>query len=767
MNLRSERIAASLILVATFLLFFIYSAVTPLFEASDELWHYPLVQHLATTAQLPVQRSDQTDLDAPWRQEGSQPPLYYAMAALVSFPFDTSSWRDLRRLNPHSDLGRPTTDGNLNSIVHTEAERFPWSGSALAIHIARLLSVIFSTITVLFAYLVAIELFPYPAVAGNKDFRAWLRLAVMSLTATIPMFAFISGSVNNDNAAAMFATVGLWYSLQLARKVKVTNIHAIIAGLIAACAALSKSSTLGLLGLFGLSLLLNSLQQWAHANRNERWRIIRSMVVFTAVMLFTTALLAGWWFLRNQQLYGDWLGWNSFLDAVGRRNPPATLQQLWSEREGFVWAFWGVFGTLNVVMPHGIYDALNLIAITACVGSTWSVLQRLYIDFRSYVNKSLSPLHSQINTTKVNAVIICSTWVFVTFIALLRWTSLTPASQGRLLFPCISVFTAFIAYGCFRISKYLLVSVCIGFAILAFTVPFVIIQPAYAKPLPLSNTKPDKPLGIVFGTALELIGFDSPLTTFHPGASVPLNLYWHANGPLQRNYSVFVHLLNEDDVVIGQRDMYPGQGSIATTELRDGYTWMDHYDIVISPLTPGSQQLHFAVGLYDLATGERLSITNGVATEQGVELGTLKIEPAVEPIEPQLIYGNGIMLSSYELSPLMLARGFPLTVTLHWTTNTTINDDVVVSLQVLDDKSNKIAQNDSAPASGAFPTTSWKANQVVEDTHVLDISRDAAPGLYRLLLVLYHPMSFDQIGTYGNNGIYIGNEVELTKLRVR
>ena len=31
-----------------------------------------------------------------------------------------------------------------------------------------------------------------------------------------------------------------------------------------------------------------------------------------------------------------------------RAVPPASLAQLWSEREGFVWAYWGVFGTLNV-----------------------------------------------------------------------------------------------------------------------------------------------------------------------------------------------------------------------------------------------------------------------------------------------------------------------------------------------------------------------------------------------------------------------------------
>ena len=96
-----EKLAAALITVAAFVLFGYYSVVTPIFEASDELWHYPMVLRLATGGGLPEQRAGQTDEEAPWRQEGSQPPLYYAAAALVSAPIDQSNWRELRRINPH------------------------------------------------------------------------------------------------------------------------------------------------------------------------------------------------------------------------------------------------------------------------------------------------------------------------------------------------------------------------------------------------------------------------------------------------------------------------------------------------------------------------------------------------------------------------------------------------------------------------------------------------------------------------------------------
>ena len=71
----------------------LYSLITPLFEASDELWHYPFVKRLADGQGLPVQYPDQI---GPWRQEGSQPPLYYALGGLLT------SWIDTERHAPAS-----------------------------------------------------------------------------------------------------------------------------------------------------------------------------------------------------------------------------------------------------------------------------------------------------------------------------------------------------------------------------------------------------------------------------------------------------------------------------------------------------------------------------------------------------------------------------------------------------------------------------------------------------------------------------------------
>jgi hypothetical protein len=47
---------------------FIYSVVTPIFEASDEISHYPVVNHIAATGKLPVQ---QVGVKTLWSKRGA------------------------------------------------------------------------------------------------------------------------------------------------------------------------------------------------------------------------------------------------------------------------------------------------------------------------------------------------------------------------------------------------------------------------------------------------------------------------------------------------------------------------------------------------------------------------------------------------------------------------------------------------------------------------------------------------------------------------
>jgi len=735
MSARAERAAAAAITGAAFALFALYSLVTPLFEASDELWHYPMVWRLATGGELPIQRAGQTDDEAPWRQEGSQPPLYYWAAAALSAPFDASNWREIRRLNPHADMGVPAADGNANVVLHTPAESWPWRGAALAARMARLASILMSTATVLFAYLFACELFRTSAQHDRS--RALLRLAVPALVACTPMFAFISGSINNDNAAVLFSTVGLWWSLRLLRTAALNVRSAVIAGLIAGLGALSKSSALGLIGLFGLAALLT----YGQAPRT----FIRRFAVFVAVMLAVALAISGWWFARNLALYGDLLGWNAFLDVVGRRDQPASLAQLWSEREGFIWAYWGVFGAMNVVMWPWMYDGLNALAMVAGGGLLWRAGRA-------------STRGKAISRDGVRRALLCAFWVLLIFVALLRWTSLTPASQGRLMFPCIAVIAAALAYGWWSLHRLVLIGAGCCMAILAVGAPLAFIAPAYAPPADGWASRLPLSLNAEFGGAVQLVEVATTPDTAQPGESATLHANWLLTQPLPENYSVFVHLVDEHDVIVAQRDMYPGQGNLALAEQPAGRRWGDRYTLRLSPLAPAPKSLRWAVGLYDHKTGQRLALSNG---SDRLIFGALTLSPRSAE-RPMLRYANGLSLMGYTFTPTLLSPGAALAITTIWRAEAQPSTNLNISLQVLDEGANKIAQQDLSP-----PLAQWSINQPVTLTHLLSVAPGAAPGVYRLLLVWYAPGDFSRLPAYDAQGQFAGDQVTLTRLRVR
>jgi hypothetical protein len=245
------------VLLAVFIaLSTLYSIAVPPFEASDELWHYPMVKYIADNWALPVQDPENV---GPWRQEGSQPPLYYFIGAVATFWIDTSDVDVVRHLNPHADNGVATADGNVNLITHhPETESFPWRGTTLAVHLIRFLSVLMGAATVYLTYRLTLELGESASrrvsesasqrvseSASQRDFgelpwhspalvtagasgppgqvsRAvgeWRNVALVAaaINAFTPMFLFISGAVNNDNLVVPLCSLALLLMVRMAR----------------------------------------------------------------------------------------------------------------------------------------------------------------------------------------------------------------------------------------------------------------------------------------------------------------------------------------------------------------------------------------------------------------------------------------------------------------------------------------------------------------------------------------------------------------------
>lgn len=711
----NRRLLAALIAIFV-VLACLYSVVVPIFEASDELWHYPMVRTLAQGNGLPVQ--DPAD-PGPWKQEGSQPPLYYAIGAAATFWIDTADMDQVRRINPHVDSGRISPDGNSNLVVHNAAaEAWPWRGTVLAVHIVRLLSVLMSAGTIYFTYRIGEAVFPG---------RRWLALAGAAVAAFTPMFVFISGSVNNDNLAILISAAAIWVMLRILRAVhdgQPTVKLAAALGLLIGLGALTKQSTLGLLALAGLTM---AYAAW----RQKRWQ---TFFVEGPLIVGLAAAVAGWWYVRNWQLYGDPLGLNAFVATAGPRQ--ATLAQLWGERTGFVWSYWGLFGGVNVPMPFWTYTVLNIAALLSAAGVVVLLVRQAQSGDWTRDQWAVAGL--------------TLLWIPGVFIPLLRWSSMTMASQGRLMFSAISVISLWLAAGLGgwlpeRWGK-LTVSGFVGLlAALTVIAPFAWIAPIYKSPAQV-EPPPGPPLAEFVppgsdAPAMRLLSAEVNTSEVQPGGSVDVVLTWEVAAPMARRWSRFVHLQNSVELLSGQRDTYPGGGLLATEDLAPGRRWMERIVVPVSESAYAPEIIEVRVGLYDLQTGERM--TTASTGESSVVVGTLPLRSQGGDIPNPVTYnfGDQMELIGYEMDARRVQPGGDITVTLYWRGLRDMNTNYSVSVQLAGHDGPTLGrmagQRDAWPQDGAYPTSVWTEGEVVEDPYTVTIAEDAAAGIYDVEIVVY------------------------------
>ncbi len=94
------------------------------------------------------------------------------------------------------------------------------------------------------------------------------------------------------------------------------------------------------------------------------------------------------------------------------------------------------------------------------------------------------------------------------------------------------------------------------------------------------------------------------------GQSLQMKLIWQADGPAERSWKIFIHLVDADGVVRAQGDAYPLKGEALTTTWQKGEVIVDAHTIGLPPDLPAGSY-NVRVGFYDEPTGERLLLADG------------------------------------------------------------------------------------------------------------------------------------------------------------
>jgi hypothetical protein len=725
------------ILGAFFILSIIYARATPILEASDELWHFGMVDYLADNRALPVQ--DPT-IETTYRQEGSQPPLYYTLAAILVSGVNRDDFESLLEYNPHAQVGNPGAVGNKNILLRDSLNP-PYEGTVQAVFMIRGLSILLASVTIFAVYATTIQ------ISGPS-----YAMLAAGLTAFNPMFLFISSSVNNDNLVTALTSLIIW-------QVVVMGWHgfklwrSILIAVLIALASLSKLS-----GLVLIPVVLFAAGYIAY--RDDKQREFVTLLVLIGV---AWAAIAGWWYVRNILLYGELFGTQMMVQVAGPRAGVFTPLTLINEFEGFRISYWGWFGGLTILTFPWFYwltDALTVIAIIGLVLALRKSLPYIMRDMQEYGR--VFAVTDLLNMYWLYAAAVFAATVALGLIGVITWTAQTYASQGRLLFPFIVGISALLASGLqyfVRQQRKWLLSFGVsgGLGMIALVIPFISITPAYQPP----NTVPEVPETATQVYArfddIELLGYEIADDRYRPGEMLPLTVYWRALEPSDRDLSAFLVALDSNGNRVGAVDTYPGGGTLRTTTWEPGVIYEDVYGIRLrgdftpeqvmtaDPLSlyrppdeyPQQFDMRVQVGWYDFETRNLVDPTDAsddplrsVLLDAGAFVGDFQPQRRYLLVRRGIRYEDQITLTGYRLPRLDQIR-------LSWRVNRHVNEDYTVFVQVFDERTGEmVGQGDAPPP---LSTSYWRRGDRLLTIHDIEFNRVLTPSQYSVYVGWYDP----------------------------
>ena len=584
-----------LIILAIYLVLAIgYSIVEPLAEAPDEADHYNYITYLGQNRSLP---------EGTVVTQSKHPPFYHALAATLT------AWTGLDftflRSNPDALPLGPDKPPNL--FIHTTLEAFPWRGGALAMHLARFLSIALGAITVWGAWRLGSESFPDRPAIG---------LLAAAFLAGLPGFLFISGSVNNDNAAGAFGTLVILLCAMTLRRGLGWRRAALI-GLFLGLGVLSK---VGTLALWPLVVLAVGLAWWLSPDRKHA---LPAAVGQMAVAWGLGVLIASPWLLRNMNLYGDPLAWDFVRSTVDQRVGPFALRDISWLLSGFHRTFWGRFGGAGQIeLPIWAMILAGVFTFVVAIGAVRFVVSTI----------------RQSRSAAVPQFLLLSAAPLLVFLSVVRYSAIALGTdQARLMFPALAAMAVWVGVGLVGLVDWLgeerrgkkreaeerdrrVVGVFTAvMATFGLVVLVGLIRPGFAPPKPIGagSVQAGAPLA-TFGNGLELLAVELPAESLAAGDSLPVRLIWRAGQPLANDLRPSLRLVHVDGWLAAEWSHSPAGGRYSTDRWLPGEVIADDYLIAPQPATPGAYRVELSVRPFG---GDWLPADSQAAAGSNVFLG--------------------------------------------------------------------------------------------------------------------------------------------------
>lgn len=700
----------------------IYASVLPPFEAADEGAHYLYTYNLLETGELPVIQarevvSAQSEPTQQWAIETHQPPLYYALGALLTFWTDRSDIDDYLRTNDLIFV-RGIIEANHNQWLHSPI-RGGAGDTGLALMILRGFSLVLGGLTLWFIFLMSRILFAQ--IGTDTTHASILAIIPVLLVASIPTFVSISSSYNNDNLVTTLYAGGVYWCVRLWHQQEINSRDIIGLSMILAMIALTKINGLSLFGIVYLSLFIGVWRgYYSH----------QSALKLFWISLLVSALFAGWWYIRNLDLYGDPLALNATQSLWSRDfEVAATSGDIVAELHRIYRSFWFMIGYLHLPLygTNWLYIYAGILTLIGGVSTSWWV-------FRQQRNLTRDTLRLLLG--------VCLT----IGLTLLIGTRSVDISYGRLLFPALIGFAPIVVWGLYvvfvRINfKPFLTGISLIVLILPLTIttiitPFTRLPDAYPSFTQVDSLPNSIDTINVDAEGLHIMGIDVETDVLRPNQDLCFDLYLqgrHPDNPFL--LATIVDAISLDR--LGHVELFP---ALAPTDSLDPEVIYQvgvcvHADEIDMPLGPRQVKLQLAWHSLETFTDiPMIDGNNNPITTLLVDASTLidsHYQPASPTIATNIRYGDVINLDGYTISDDQLNAGDLLEVDLFWRYLNPIEEDWTVAFQLISMEDEVIIQADGMPT--GYVTSAWREeNSVYVDRRSLTIPAEALDGEYRL-----------------------------------
>lgn len=750
-------IAFAAILVIHAIISIVYSISTPLWESYDETGHYAYARYIAVHRALPPLNASLAQYN-----ESHQPPLYYALVALPISLIDTSD-----DAQPRFAIG-----GGVYVVPDEQIDAFPYRGTALALRLGRMVSVILSTFAVALVFFTVRTALPR---------RADIALLATAISALWPLTLFLGGTITNDIGMAFFGALTMWIIVRLWVKPPQQSRRRVYIAL-ALClagAVMVKDNAIALLLFAGVAVVL-LIARDIIAKRAARLRDLLLPVILLAALLIAGGVVSEGRSLRQFTLTVGYASNVAALNMAQAAAPNLTVSaSIWDRTvflaanfANYLWrlvfeTMFGTFGWGMVRMPSTWYDLAIVGALIAAAGLVPALVKRkdrwfplLMLLMLSIV--ALAPTMRTLASANLSLV------------------------NGRFLLPGQGALMILFAIGLMRLPRLIArvsaAYVLAGIALAAVMSPALVIQPFYQKPQMLDPVAIPEgmqfPLEITYGGTIRLLGYSLPMRKTYLGDIATVRLYWRALRPMSTDYGLRVENFTPDGVSLQNGlDFTPGHSVYPTSFWKVGDTFNEDYYLPLRSTAPAPTIVVFKATWFDQAGGHVLASDLAPTCQNGQpcepKFGQLPIgldSNSARPWSnlPALFrLGATIDLIQYAV-PASVHPGQTMTVSLVWRASAEGLPALTTFVHVLSAEGKLAAQSDSPARGGFYPTRVWTTGEIIPDQYTLRFDHNVSAGRYLLAVGMYDPHSGQRLPAFDAAGVTLrDNTILLQEIMVQ